>query len=255
MSLILEALRKSEAERRRALTPDLMAEPRLALPAQRPGWPRWTWVALAVTGLFGVALLARALWLPISTPAPVQAPPSAQHAHVVRSAPTPATTRDAAPERAPPVPLEAVQPAATASKPLEREAEASVPAPAVAAVAATAPAPPPAAPIASPVAAGPALPEPRETPEPVAASTTAAPPDSDADTLRLADLGAEERKQLPQLKLSMHLWNDAPGQRFVILDGQRLGEGDRIGDAVVEQITREGAILAWNGRRLRLSLR
>ena len=75
------------------------------------------------------------------------------------------------------------------------------------------------------------------------------------DTTRLSDLGAEERKQLPTLKLSMHMWNDTPAQRFVILDGQRLGEGDRIGDAVVEQITRDGAILAWNGRRLRVSMR
>ena len=75
------------------------------------------------------------------------------------------------------------------------------------------------------------------------------------DTMRLSDLGTEERQQLPALKLSMHMWNDTPAQRFVILDGQRLGEGDRIGDAVVEQITRDGAILAWNGRRLRVSMR
>ena len=183
----------------------------------------------------------------------MQAPPSTEHANVVRSAPTPAAIRDAAPERAPSVPPEPVQQAATASKPLQRAAEIPVPAPVVTTIAA-APAPP-AAPTASTVAAVPALSQPRATPEPVAAVSSAAAPESDADTLRLADLGAEERKQLPQLKLSMHLWNDAPGQRFVILDGQRLGEGDRIGDAVVEQITREGAILAWNGRRLRLSLR
>ena len=74
-------------------------------------------------------------------------------------------------------------------------------------------------------------------------------------TLRLSDLGTEERQQLPTLKLSMHMWDDTPAQRFVILDGQRLGEGDRIGDAVVEQITRDGAILDWNGRRLRVSMR
>lgn len=78
---------------------------------------------------------------------------------------------------------------------------------------------------------------------------------ADTGAQRLADLGTEERQQLPPLKLSMHMWNDAPAQRFVILDGQRLGEGDRIGEAVVEQITRDGAILAWNGRRLRVGMR
>ena len=100
--------------------------------------------------------------------------------------------------------------------------------------------------------------------EPVAAAAAqpapapvSVPPVHEAadDTTRLSDLGAEERKQLPTLKLSMHMWNDTPAQRFVILDGQRLGEGDRIGDAVVEQITRDGAILDWNGRRLRVSMR
>ena len=92
-----------------------------------------------------------------------------------------------------------------------------------------------------------------DEPVPAPLPVQAASPDN--GTMRLSDLGAEERQQLPALKLSMHMWNDTPAQRFVILDGQRLGEGDRIGDAVVEQITREGAILDWNGRRLRVSMR
>lgn len=90
---------------------------------------------------------------------------------------------------------------------------------------------------------------PSPAPVPVQATTP------DTGTVRLSELGTEERQQLPTLKLSMHMWNDTPAQRFVILDGQRLGEGDRIGDAVVEQITRDGAILDWNGRRLRVSMR
>jgi general secretion pathway protein B len=92
-------------------------------------------------------------------------------------------------------------------------------------------------------------------PAPVPATIAAPVGEPADDTMRLSDLGAEERQQLPTLKLSMHMWNDTPAQRFVILDGQRLGEGDRIGAAVVEQITRDGAILAWNGRRLRVSMR
>ena len=94
-----------------------------------------------------------------------------------------------------------------------------------------------------------------EQPAPVPAIIPAPVTAPAEDTMRLSDLGAEERQQLPALKLSMHMWNDTPAQRFVILDGQRLGEGDRIGDAVVEQITRDGAILNWNGRRLRVSMR
>ena len=44
------------------------------------------------------------------------------------------------------------------------------------------------------------------------------------------------------------MWNDDPSQRFVILDGDRLREGDRIGDAVVTAITRDGVVLDWNGQ-------
>ena len=51
MSLILEALRKSEAERRRAQAPDLFAEPQLALPRPHRTGSRWAKPALAGAGL------------------------------------------------------------------------------------------------------------------------------------------------------------------------------------------------------------
>jgi general secretion pathway protein B len=72
--------------------------------------------------------------------------------------------------------------------------------------------------------------------------------------LRLADLSSEERRQLPTLKMSMHLWDAESSKRFVILDGERMGEGDRIGDAVIEEITRDGVLLAWQGRSLKLPI-
>ncbi|HSR64706.1 MAG TPA: general secretion pathway protein GspB, partial [Xanthomonadaceae bacterium] len=75
------------------------------------------------------------------------------------------------------------------------------------------------------------------------------------DALQLSDLAADERKTLPPLKLSMHLWNDDPARRFVILDGYRLGEGDRIGGLVVTAILRDGVLLDWNGRALKVPLR
>ena len=71
----------------------------------------------------------------------------------------------------------------------------------------------------------------------------------------MADLDPAMRKQLPPLKLSMHLWNETASQRFVILDGQRLKEGDALGEIVVEGISRDGAVLAWRGSRLKIELR
>ena len=103
-------------------------------------------------------------------------------------------------------------------------------------------APPPAAPIAAaPMAAAPAAPSPA-----IAARDT---------TERIADLGNEERKQLPPLKLSMHMWNDVTAQRFVIIDGARLGVGDHLGPVVVADILPDGVLLDWNGRALKLPLR
>ena len=73
--------------------------------------------------------------------------------------------------------------------------------------------------------------------------------------MALSDLDTETRKQLPPLKLSMHMWHDVPTQRFVILDGRRLREGDLIGDVVVQRITRDGATLSWRGTALKVEWR
>jgi general secretion pathway protein B len=73
--------------------------------------------------------------------------------------------------------------------------------------------------------------------------------------LLLTELPSEQRKALPPLRMSMHMWNDDASQRFVILDGNRLGEGDRIGDAVVTAITRDGVQLDWNGLAVKIPLR
>jgi general secretion pathway protein B len=85
-----------------------------------------------------------------------------------------------------------------------------------------------------------------------AVASSSAP--GDTAPLRLADLSVAERRQLPTLKMSMHLWDAAPAQRFVILDGERVGEGDRIGDAVIDEITRDGVVLAWQGRRFKVPI-
>ena len=77
----------------------------------------------------------------------------------------------------------------------------------------------------------------------------------DSDILQLSDLSAAERKSLPPLKVSMHMWDTDAARRFVIVDGNRLVEGDRIGDAVVTTITTDGVLLDWNGRRLKLPIR
>lgn len=296
MSLILEALRKSEAERRRGQSPDLYAPlPPMAPPPARSGAP-WLWGAgaLAVAAAIGLWLLrsgpesdstestAKAGDSAIardaaSDPAQRRAPPEP----AVASAPTePASTEPGRPLAVTPAAAtavaadggDAVAPAAAgsadpATKAAEPAAVAAAASSAAAPVAA-APRPSSAAPATAPaVVAAPtqtvaSLPSPKPAPaaapEPLPIAPPAPPaarPAGEGGAMRLADLSPEARKQLPPLKLSMHMWNEEPARRFVIVDGQRLSEGDRIGEAVLVAIRPDGAVLDWNGRRLQLSLR
>ena len=248
MSLILEALRKSEVQRRRAQAPDLFAETStVARHAAAPS-PRWLWWMLAaIAALLLTGWFARGLW---NTP--------------LQRAGTEFTSRKQDPSNA-------IAPAAADAEALPRGVIVAAPATtttattgAVAPLVTATPRPtPPVAPLPGAVKARPAniRPPPGNvaTTAPVSATTTppasvpafaAQPPATSDAPLRLADLSSEERRQLPALKMSMHLWHSASAQRFVILDGERMGEGDRIGDAVIEEITRDGVLLTWQGRRL-----
>ena len=215
MSLILEALRKSEAERRRGAIPELHGEmptsPALAR-STVPGWVLWM--------LAGLAIVLLLLW--------------AAHAWWPRTPMT--TTKEAAS-----TPPKHVTPELPPVSRLSPPAVVAVP---KAPVAVIAPVEKPPAPQADELTPPPAYsPPPRPAP---------AVPD---DTVSLSDLNPDERKALPPLKLSMHLWNDDPARRFVILDGNRMKEGDRDGDAVITAITTDGVVLDWNGRRIKLSIR
>ncbi len=238
MSFILDALRKSEAARRRSEAPDLFAampatpEPVLA----RPNWPLWLLGAVAAISLIAV------LWL-LSQRTQQATPASPTVDATMTAAPTnDAATRDpvSEPVSAPiPEPVSAPGPASIPPQtppPMDRS-----PPPVVVSEVA-----PQVAPLPLPA---------RELP---ATPTVIAPPPALPPTgglVSLADLDPATRKQLPPLKLSMHLWNETPARRFVILDGQRLREGDLLGELVIERITRDGAVLAWRGGQLRIELR
>lgn len=234
MSFILEALRKSEAARRRSETPDLFSAMHDApAPArERRNAPVW------IVGVVGVLSLGVATWLVLQRePTPSELAPAP-----VQAQPAPLDTQVAAPAASPPVPvtLPAPPPAPVASTP--------PPTPPIAT-----PTPAPAAIATAPVASPRLVPPPAESlPEPPPPRPSASRGDA---PMALSELDAGSRKQLPALKMSMHMWNQDAARRFVILDGQRLGEGDLIGEAQVEAITRDGVILNWQGARLRLDTR
>lgn len=230
MSLILEALRKSEAERRRAQVPDLLAEPQVAAPVAKRAPPRWPWIAA------GAVVVIGASWFVLKPTTPAVAVASDEVA--------PAITEDAPAEPAQPTTQPVSRPAN-----LHRPLVVAAPAPAAPAPVAPAPTPQPVQVAAAPLPPPPARAEP-VAPRPAPAASPA------FDTVeRITDLGNDERKQLPPLKLSMHMWNDDAAQRFVIIDGARLRIGDHLGSVVVADILPDGVLLDWNGRALKLPLR
>ncbi|MDE2407168.1 MAG: general secretion pathway protein GspB [Xanthomonadaceae bacterium] len=224
MSLILEALRKSEAERRRDNTPDVALElpPAPTRTSHRP--PAW----LLPMALLTVALLALGGWLGtrMATRDNAASAPSAS-AQDSADTTTPAVATPSAP-----APLPAPQSASTF-------ASASAPSPATATM------------VATPATIPAPLPKPAVPPRPEPAAPAVPPP---APVLpasavpNLADTG------LPPVKLSMHMWDADPGKRFVILDGQRMGEGDRSGALSVITIERNGVVIERNGQRARIPL-
>lgn len=203
MSLILEALRKSEAERRRGQAPDVATE----LPPMAATGARRTASWMLPMALAGIALAGLAFWR--------LQPPAAPHPASVPIEPAPSRAEMPAPA----VVARPLPPAATALPP---------PVPAAMGTA-TPPVQAPAAPAADP--------------PPPAARTATPPPTVD----RPAEVGTAPA--LPSMRLSMHMWDESPARRFVILNGQRMVEGDRIGDVTLVAIARDGVVLERGGQR------
>jgi general secretion pathway protein B len=131
--------------------------------------------------------------------------------------------------------------AATAAPPASAAPPAAAsPAPATPAI--TAPSPAPLAPLPDMPANTAAV-----TPPPYV------PPPADTDALPTLDELRYAGVSLPELQLNLHIYDPAPAHRSVLLNGQRLREGEYSPNGVkVESITPAGVVLEAGGRRFRL---
>lgn len=220
MSLILEALRRSEAERRRGQVPDLLAPGHVV---RRNNRSRFLVPLIAL--VLGMVLAAAAVRLWWASPAIVPTP-SAAPAPAVAAAPVVVAPVAATPLTAPaaPMPMRAATPALSA--PVEPQEGIGT-------------------------RDGQTLAPPSEAP---ATSVTPTPTETrTVEPLRMevAMLSPNERAALPPLRISMHVFHEEPARRFAIVDGQRLREGDALVAGLrLQSIERDGLQLEWQGRAL-----
>lgn len=119
----------------------------------------------------------------------------------------------------------------------------------VSGAAGSAPAAPPIAPVAPPSA----RPAPRAS-APVTGAAEAPTPPSAAAVATRDDLLARG-SSVPPAELNMHVYDPNPLSRFVLLNGQRLREGEASREGLtVERITPEGVVLRFGNAAFALTL-
>lgn len=288
MSLILDALKKSEAERNRG-TPPRLHTPYVTVQRERPAWivPTITVAILAAGG---------ATWLSLTTPrvsevvaaAPDSAPDQPVAAVPVGESQMPVTAQmpgtDPTPELTPAavggagmssgggsaslaVPQRAdlyTPPQTPSPQTVQTAPPAQAPAPAAPLQAAPAPpiaAQPEPAPVAdNPLQIAPAV-DVQTTQQTVSVAATAETsvqtPSAEApqeQLLLVYQLPYAIRKDLPKLDLSMHVFSPVREERFVVLNGKRYGlDGTSPGpDIALLDISDEGAVMEFRGQKFLL---
>jgi general secretion pathway protein B len=245
MSFILDALKKSEADRQRQSSPALF-EVKVAQPRRR--FPLW---AIGLGVLLGVNMLVLG-WVLLREPR--AAPEAAAPAAAASNAPTPAGNAIAS--TAPPgmmtVPATVTIPT-TVNIPIGSAPSITVgtsnPEPGVVAPSSTPPL------VEEPLLSShePSVPPDYDARDYAPAVTTAQA--NHAAALRAGSIPSRDEvlaqgTQLPDLRLDLHVYAVDPAQRFVFINMRKLREGEMLPDGVrVERITPNGAELSYRGTR------
>lgn len=73
-----------------------------------------------------------------------------------------------------------------------------------------------------------------------------------SEYLRVWELPLSVRRNLPELSLTIHVFSPDPAKRFVLINGERYGPGDAIGEVAIVDISRDGAIVDFRSHRFLL---
>lgn len=240
MSYILEALKKLEQKRQQEGTPNLLTQQGEVTRAHKKR-PLWPYVTLGVVLLNSIIVLLL-FWIAPWKNTGQSLPPQPQVARG-STLPAPATI----------FPEKKEQPLAANQK--------DVPLPEKKDVTQSAPSQPPAHVPGKVVV---------ETAPPKVASVQATPPikTSPESSLReikpvkpsnkvvsIKELPAAIKGSLPELKMTVHSYNEQPQSRFVVMNNNTVREGQLINaELKVEQITPNGVILNYQGHRFVLGI-
>lgn len=267
MSLILDALKKSE-EKRQLGQPPTLGSTVVPIPQRRRGWPflllATVLLALAGWGL-NIYIRPHALVVPVAAvvqppaasvalphttsatpvgginPAPAVSPPSVAAPLALPAVAPPLVTRTASQSISvfgarKPMPPAAVAPHGVAPPP-----DASRIATAVKTAPTPAPENPPAPTVTAPVPAVPTAVVATDNAKPVAPAAKSVP--------AYYELAFPIRKDLPAIKISMHVYALDPTQRFVVINGSHQGEGDAVdGGVIVREIRPTDVVLEFQGK-------
>jgi len=227
MSLILDALRKSEHQRQRQVGPGLAVVPESPV-SQRPA----TWL-LVLGGLLALNIVVLlALLLTGRDPEPEAMPPAPTGAMAppAVTAPPPVAETRPEPHRSAPVSLPA-RPPRSEVRPLTTEVAA----------------PPPTAARTPPPAAAPDGAAPRTAPSPGVSAEQAT---ADARLPRFTDLVLRGELNVPHMHIDIHVFSAVAADRFVFINMRKYTEGEPTQEGPrVERITRDGVVMEHLGQR------
>lgn len=226
MSYILDALRKSETERRQGRVPDLGQQVQMIHKPKKNSVPVLAWV-VAIALVLNAVILTWVFWPRTSVTAAQE--PAAVSAETAASVPQ----------------VESPEPAPSPEKPDTTLANAvEIPMPGVAE---------PTVEEATRERPTVIVPTPRE-PRAVNPSTTVDSEAAAARTPHLVELPLSFQKRVPDLIFNSHIYASEPSSRRVMINDNYLRPGESFSGITVERITEEGVELSMDGRRFRVGV-
>ena len=242
MSLILDALRKSDVERSKKEAPGIGTP---AASGNNQPASHWRWIVPALLVLNALFLA----WLLLKPAAPAESVASTNPAPSRSAAIQPAATTATTPPASTDTPATAVASVETRRTVPGRKAEvrsligeserAIDTGPAAGSVAAS---------VSTPAVANA---QPRASvPPPATNPTTTRAQEAALQLPTLNEMLADGRLRLQPMTLDLHVYSDTPSRRFAFVDGQKVVEGERVATgAEVIQITPAGVVMEYQRQR------